>query len=156
MPKEKAIEAIKQHCGLISREKKKFVFNFSDNYNDLMSECMRYAAIETVSEEEDVMSGSEEHYIEKWIERKPYNTMPRIEAEALIRSKLTIVHRNILANSDSDSGSDSGSDSDSEKFCRKDFDNFDSEELYQEFVRVRRAICHKPPENAGSCDSEDC
>ena len=126
MPREKAIEAIKQHCGMLPREKKKFIF---DSSNDLMSECMRYAAISTVSEEEDVMSGSEEVYVEKWIKREPYNKMPRTEAEALIRSKLKIVHRIDLA-------------------------NFDSEELYQEFIRC--ATCREPPENAGSCDSEDC
>lgn len=134
MPKEKAIDAIKLHCGMLLREKKKFVF---DSSNDLMSECMRYAHISTVSEEEDVMSGSEEHYIEKWIKREPYNKMPRTEAEALIRSKLTIVHRNSLANSDS------------EKFCRKDFNISDSEVFYC-------GTCREPPENTGSCDSEDC
>ena len=94
MPKDKAIEAIKQHIGL-DREshtkEKKFVFDFSA---DMMSECMRYANIRTISEEEDVMSGSEDHYVDKWIRREPYNTMPIAEAKALIMSKLTIVHRN--------------------------------------------------------------
>ena len=96
MSHDKAIEAIKLHCGII-RHEGKFVSNMNFGptmADDMVLDMARYASITSPSQEEDCMTGSEEYYIEKWIERSPYCNMPREEAEKLILSKLTIVHRN--------------------------------------------------------------
>jgi hypothetical protein len=52
-----------------------------------------YRSVKTISEEEDVFSGSEEFYVDKWKRRSPYNKMTNEEAETIIKSKLNIIHR---------------------------------------------------------------
>ena len=94
-----ALKAIKHHCGIEQKQesvekckikKEKYKFNVK---NDLLAELTRYQNI-TLSEEEDVFSGSEEHYIEKWRKILPYSKMTKDEAEKIIISKLNIIHRN--------------------------------------------------------------
>ena len=107
MSQKRALKEIKLHCGIsadyISKydapEELEQIENVSNkksskwNMDDMLAEMARYQNIQTISEEESIFSGSEEFYVEKWVNRKPYNRMDRGEAEALVRSKLRIRHR---------------------------------------------------------------
>lgn len=103
MTRIEALKAIKLHCGIPTDYISKYEMSKdcdvvssydSDFTKHLLLEQTSYANIKTLSEEEDVLSGSEEFYIDKWKIRPPYNTMP--DAETVIRSKLNIVHRDTL------------------------------------------------------------
>lgn len=116
MKKSKALKEIKRHCNIPSDYISKYeasetcqdlpeddLPSFEGNTSpeneiyhlpNILDNLMSYMNITRISEEEDVYSGSEEHYINKWKERPPYNEMTDTDAETLIKSKLNIVHRN--------------------------------------------------------------
>lgn len=98
MNRSDALKSIKKHCGIPVEYVSKYDTVAQNNVptkpvDPIINNLVAYMNISTISEEEDVMSGSEEFYVEKWICRKPYNKMPVSDAEALIMSKLKIVHR---------------------------------------------------------------
>ena len=100
MNRNDAIKSIKQHCGIPLNYVSKYensgeqpIDTNSKFTKDIISGLAQYMNIKTISEEEEVMSGSEEFYIDKWKCRPPYNNMSDTEAEQIIRSKLNIIHR---------------------------------------------------------------